>query len=158
VLKFRLYHWSVLLFFLLLPACAAAAEILAAHSSPAAAALRWFVFFAVGCRLFSAGVTQAVRPDFTAGTFFGISDLRAYDLVRELGFANICFGMLGILSLPFRSLRFAAALSGGLYFLLAGIMHACQKGKNPDEWFATVTDLYAFGMLAAVSAAGFLLT
>ncbi|MDR1790230.1 MAG: hypothetical protein LBR20_00940 [Propionibacteriaceae bacterium] len=150
--KLRLYHWSVIAFFLVLPVCAVTAEILLTHSTFAGAALRWFVFFAVGCRLLTAGVAQVIRPSFTAERIFGIRDQKAYGLVRELGFGNSCFGLLGILSLPFSSLRYAASLVGGLYFLMAGIMHVLRYEKNTDERFAMITDLYAFGVIAALSA------
>jgi len=150
--KLRIYHWSVIAFFLVLPICTITAEILLTHSAFVVTALRWFVFFAVGCRLLTAGVAQVIRPKFTAEKIFGIKDQKAYGLVRELGFGNICFGLLGILSLPFLSLRYAATLVGGLYFLMAGIMHVLQHEKNTDERFAMITDLYAFGIIAALYA------
>jgi hypothetical protein len=110
------------------------------------------IFFVVGCRLFSAGVMQIFRPEYTAVKIFELTEKSAFAPVRELGFANVSIGLLAMLSLPVPSLRFAAALSGGLFFLLTGIGHILRKGKNADEWFAMVSDMYACGTVSVLSA------
>jgi hypothetical protein len=53
---------------------------------------KWFVFWAVGVRLFIAGVRQVAQPQFTAESIFEIKDRAAFAIVRELGFANLSTG------------------------------------------------------------------
>src|ERR1700733_4756781 len=60
---------------------------------------KWFVFSAVGLRLFVAGIKQSTNPAFTAKEIFQIESRDSFPIVRELGFANICFGLIGIVSL-----------------------------------------------------------
>ncbi len=60
---------------------------------------KWFIFWAIGMRLLTAGLKQTITPSFTAQQIFHISDKKSYAIVRELGFANICFGTVGIISL-----------------------------------------------------------
>ncbi|MFF1879155.1 DUF6790 family protein [Leifsonia sp. NPDC058230] len=101
----------------------------------------WFVFWGIGVRLFVAGISQTVRPGFTAENILGKKDADADQIVQELGFANLSFGVVAILSLPFPSWLAPAALAGGLYLLIAGIRHLPKRNKNIKEWFATVSDL-----------------
>ena len=54
---------------------------------------RWFVFWGVGVRLFVAGVRQVAQPSFTAREIFHLASPDAEVIVRELGFANLCFGL-----------------------------------------------------------------
>ena len=60
---------------------------------------KWFIFSAVGLRLFVAGLQQSTKPQFTAKEIFHIDNPESFPIVRELGFANICFGLVGIVSL-----------------------------------------------------------
>jgi hypothetical protein len=69
---------------------------------------KWFVFWAAGVRLFTAGLRQVVQPKFTAEEIFAIHDLGSFAIVRELGFANLSMGLLGICTI-FRSARSSAA-------------------------------------------------
>lgn len=57
---------------------------------------KWFVFWAVGVRQFLAGIRQVVRPQFTSEEIFGIKTKEPWPIVRELGFANLSMGALGI--------------------------------------------------------------
>src|ERR1700744_1160934 len=82
---------------------------------------KWFVFWAIGIRLFTAGLRQAAKPEFTAKDIFHINSVESHTIVRELGFANICFGLLGILSLFVPEWRTAAAFTGGMYMGIAGV-------------------------------------
>lgn len=50
--------------------------------------VKWYVFWAVGVRLFIAGLRQIVQPRRTAETLLGLRSTDALFLVRELGFAN----------------------------------------------------------------------
>jgi hypothetical protein len=106
---------------------------------------KWFTFWGLGVRLFTAGISQTVRPDFTARTILGeVSGGTATAptlLVQELGFANIGIGLIGILSLPFPDWALPAALAGGLFLGLAGVRHIAKSTKNAKEWLATVSDL-----------------
>jgi hypothetical protein len=111
---------------------------------------KWFVFWAVGIRLFTAGLSQSFRPEFTAGNILGArsADRSVLQIVQELGFANLGFGLIGILSLPFGGWIVPAAVAGGLFLGLAGIRHVAKPGKNTKEWIATLTDLLVFAVLA----------
>jgi hypothetical protein len=57
---------------------------------------KWFVFWAVGVRLFIAGLRQIVQPRYTAETILGVKDPDATLIVRELGFANTAIGSAGL--------------------------------------------------------------
>jgi len=56
---------------------------------------KWFIFSAVGLRLFIAGLRQTLNPSFTAESIFHIKDKESFVIVKELGFANICMGTAG---------------------------------------------------------------
>jgi len=60
---------------------------------------KWFIFSAVGLRLFLAGIKQVKNPEFTAKQIFHIDSPDAFPVLRELGFANICLGLVGLVSL-----------------------------------------------------------
>ena len=114
---------------------------------------KWFTFWGVGVRLFTAGISQTIRPDFTSRSILGGgTDRGANLLVQELGFANLAIGLVGILSLPLGGWLVPAALAGGLFLGLAGIRHIAKSNKNTKEWIATVSDL-----VVAVVALGFVI-
>jgi len=154
--KIGLYQVSILAFFLILPVAAILAQCLwfPTGASLAQTALKWFVFFAVGCRLFTSGLWQVCRPGFTAEDILGVKDKQCFFFIRELGFANLCFGLLGLLSVALPQFRGAAALSGGLYFGLAGVQHIFSKKKTANEWLATLSDLFVFLVLGILFALG----
>jgi hypothetical protein len=112
------------------------------------AMLRWFVFWAIGLRLFSAGVRQVLQPSFTAREIFRLESADANVIVRELGFANVCLGLTGLVAGFCPSWRFPAAFVGGLYFGLAGVMHAWKRPSSPNEWIALVSDLGVFTVVS----------
>lgn len=60
---------------------------------------KWFVFWAVGVRLFTAGMRQIARPGLTSEGILGIEGHAAWQLVRELGFANVAIGSIAVVSL-----------------------------------------------------------
>lgn len=105
---------------------------------------KWFLFWAVGMRLFTAGIRQAIKPEFTARDIFHINDSQSHVIVRELGFMNICLGLTAILSLFIPGWRTAAAFAGGLYMSIAGIQHIIKKPVSPNEVVAMVSDLFIF--------------
>jgi len=102
---------------------------------------KWFVFWAMGVRLFTAGLRQSTRPRFTAETILGIKGTEQFLIVQELGFANLAMGLLGMSSLLARSWVFPAALVGCLFMGLAGIRHMFSKGRNPLENGAMFSNL-----------------
>jgi hypothetical protein len=108
---------------------------------------KWFVFWAVGVRLFSAGLRQAITPRFTAKEIFEIEDDKPLQVVQELGFANISIGLLGICAVLNAGWIAPAALAGGLFYGLAGLRHSIEKEKNPLEKFVMLSDLLIFIIL-----------
>jgi hypothetical protein len=108
---------------------------------------RWFVFWAVGIRLFIAGARQVIQPQFTAKEIFGIRDGGSFAIVREVGFANLSMGLLGICSVFRVGWIVPAALVGGLYYGLAGAGHIFHQGKNAREYTAMISDGFIFLVL-----------
>jgi hypothetical protein len=152
-----MYLAAIVLLMLVLPLISVAAE---APMLPDAGALmgligKWFTFWAVGVRLFLAGVMQVFRPQFTSEGILGIKDPGAYVIVREVGFGNLAMGTLGLLSLFRPDFLVPAAIAGGLFYGLAGAGHAIRKDKTAKEWIALVSDLSIFLLLAAFVATRF---
>jgi hypothetical protein len=143
------YLASIVLLMLVLPAASVAIE---SFGGPGAGFLalvgKWFVFWAVGVRLLVAGIRQAAEPSFTAGTIFGIADKAAEKLVVEIGAANIAIGLLGVLTLTVPDWIVPAAIAGGLYYGIAGIMHFVGGPRNATETIAMVSDLLIFALIA----------
>jgi len=140
---------------LILPLSSVVVEFSMAGSSFNAiqAVEKWFLFWAFGVRLFVAGLRQVVQPSFTVKHIFEIQDSKANIVVQELGFANISFGIVGILSLPFPGWSIPALLLGTSFYGLAGINHIFKE-KNRTEWIAMMSDLYAaiiFGVFLVAS-------
>lgn len=141
------FYAAVALFMFVLPSASVALALAdGGHGSTFAVVGTWFVFWAVGARLLTAGIRQVIRPDLTSEGILGISGREAWLLVRELGFANIGIGAVGILSLWTPSWRPAAALAGGLFLLAAGVMHALKPQRDTEESVAMISDL-AIGAL-----------
>jgi hypothetical protein len=109
---------------------------------------KWFIFSAVGLRLCLAGIRQTTKPAFTAQQIFHIDDPGSFPIVRELGFANLCFGLVGLLSLFKPDWRIVSAFASGLYYGLAGLQHLIRKPTGANERFALWTDLVIFTVLA----------
>jgi hypothetical protein len=144
-----MYFAVVILLLLVLPVISVTAEAtLSQHASSLEFLIgKWFVFWAVGVRLFIAGARQVIQPRFTAEEIFGLGDRSAFPIVRELGFANLSMGLLGICSLARVDWIVPAAIVGGLYYALAGIGHAFQKEKNAKEYMAMFSDGFIFLVL-----------
>lgn len=91
----------------------------------------------VGTRLLVAGIVQLVRPETTAAILGSekpaASELRA---ARELSTANIGMGLAGLLALnPPRAA--AAGTAGGVFLLIAGLMHIAKRNTNAQETLVT---------------------
>src|SRR5579862_4102226 len=113
-----MYFVVVVLFLLVCPAASVAIDAMRSHEALVNAVLigRWWVFWAVGIRLFVAGVRQTIQPRFTAEEIFNVRDASALPLVREIGFGNLSMGVLGIWSLFHAGWVVPAAIVGGLYY------------------------------------------
>ena len=146
-----MYLGAIVLLMLVLPAFAIAAEAIwfPGATSPIELIGKWFTFFVVGVRLFSAGVSQVIRPEFTAKGILGVADPSANVLVREIGFGNLAIGTLGLISLAFPSFRIPAAVAGAIFLGMAGFGHLFRKDRNAKEQLALVSDLVAAAVLAA---------
>lgn len=135
---------SVLTF--ILPLLCSVAQVLLNTDSIFSADLfgKWFIFSAVGLRLFIAGIKQTTDPAFTAKEIFHLTNPDSFPIVRELGFANLCFGLVGILSLFLPQWRVVSAFGSGLYYGIAGLQHLLKKPVGTNEKFALITDLIIF--------------
>ena len=147
--KINVYLLIVLATMLILPlACILGEVLLKKIPFSVALAGKYFIFWAIGIRLFVAGVKQTIQPRFTAAEIFGIQNSEeSFVIIRELGFANICMGLMGILSFFINEWRPIAAITGGLYFGLAGIQHVVKKADSGNEVIAMISDLFLFGLM-----------
>ena len=147
-----MYIALIILLMVISPALSVAVE---AAVSPHTASIfvliaKWFVFWAVGVRPFAAGVRQTLQPGFTAREIFELHSAESYPIVREVGLGNLAIGTLGLCSLYRPGWILPAAVAGGLYFGLAGFLHAFRRDKNTMEQTAMVTGAFAFLMLLVV--------
>ena len=144
-----MYIASVVLLLFVLPMISIVVErLVGAHGSSLLVVVgRWFCFWAVGVRLFLAGVRQTIQPGFTAEAIFQVRNPAVWPIVREVGFANLSMGLLGLLSLWHREWLIPASLVGGLYYGLAGAGHLAGKERNAKETFAMITDFVPFVVL-----------
>lgn len=108
---------------------------------------KWFVFWAVGVRLFTAGLRQALNPKFTAEKILGIPGSEALIVVQELGFANLSMGLLGLSTILNGNWILPAAIVGGLFIGLAGIRHVFSKERNLLENGAMISNLAILAIL-----------
>jgi hypothetical protein len=145
-----MYLAAIILLMLVLPFASVAIEAtLFVVPDPMALIGKWFTFWAVGARLFIAGLSQVFRPQFTSEGILGVKDEGANVLVREVGFGNLAIGALGVLSLVFPDFLLPAAIAGGLFYGLAGLGHIARKDKTAKEWIALASDFFIFLVLAA---------
>jgi len=142
VLEPPVYFITVLLTTIGLPIASIVIELLARpEANVIASAGKWFVFWGVGVRLFLAGISQVVRPSFTASNIFRIKDTATEKIVSELGYANASMGLGGMLSLLSHAWVVPAGFAGGLFLGLAGIKHAMNAERSAKENVAMITDL-----------------
>jgi len=151
-----MYIVLVILVMFVCPALSVVIEAAASHHAASIFALtaKWFVFWVVGIRLFTAGVRQVLQPAFTVREIFEFQSAESYPIVREVGSGNLSMGTLGICSLYHPSWIVSAALVGGLYYGLAGLLHVLRRGKNAIEQTATISDAFAFLVLLVVVVRG----
>ena len=144
-----MYIASVVLLLFVLPVISIVVErVVGAHGASLLVLVgKWVCFWAVGVRLFVAGVRQTIQPGFTAEAIFRVRDSAVWPIVREVGFANLSMGLLGLLSLWRGEWLIPAAIVGGLYYGLAGAGHVAGKERNAKETFAMITDFVPFVVL-----------
>jgi hypothetical protein len=147
-----MYLASIALLLLILPAGCVIVEALWFGSSTDLLLLvgKWLVFWAVGARLFLAGVRQVLRPQITAEQIFAIKDSAALPIMREVGFGNLAMGTLGLATLTVPAWTMPAAVVGGLYYGLAGAGHLLRGERNFAGQAAMISDFLVFAVLAAV--------
>lgn len=146
-----MYYVIVAAFMFALPVLSVAIELVVTNTSVSAAIVcKWFAFWSVGWRLLLAGARQVVQPQYTARTILGLKHEESLILVRELGFANVALGLLGVLSLVVPSWQLAAALAGGVFYALAGANHAFQAHRNRLENVALISDIFAAALLLGI--------
>jgi hypothetical protein len=144
-----MYLAIVLLLLFVFPVISIFVEIIGFHSSVGIVPLigKWFVFWGVGVRLLTAGVSQIVRPEFTAKAILGMASEESLLLVNELGFGNLSIGILGVCTIVMSGWTLPAALVGGLFYGFAGFRHVFKNEKNLKETIATYSDLFIFAVL-----------
>jgi hypothetical protein len=110
---------------------------------------KWFVFWALGVRCLTAGISQSLHPGFTA-SLLQVPE-SSFVVIRELGFANTCMGLTGVISLFASGWRRPAGFCAGLFLGIAGILHITRipEGINTREAIAMVSDLAAFFVVGA---------
>ena len=111
---------------------------------------KWYVFWTCGIRLLLAGVRQVSQPRFTAAEIFDLDNVKAFPIVREIGFGNLAMGTLGVCTIFRPGWLLPAAIVGGLYYGLAGLGHALRDERNVKETVAMLSDGFAFLVLLAV--------
>jgi hypothetical protein len=150
-----MYLVSVVLLLAILPAV-----ILQAAFSPHGMSItgllgKWYVFWA-GIWLLLAGLRQVSQPRFTAAEIFDFDNVKAFPIVREIGFANLAMGTLGVSTILRPAWLVPAAIVGGLYYGLAGLGHLLRDERNVNETLAMVSDGFAFLVLLPVVVKGWL--
>ena len=142
----KTYILSVSLLTFILPAVASSIERFIDRNQAFTFELigKWFIFSAVGLRLFVAGIKQTTNPAFTLKEIFHMDSPESFPIIRELGFANLCFGLIGIISLFLPQWRIVSAFGSGLYYGFAGIQHLLKKPVGTNEKFALITDIVIF--------------
>jgi hypothetical protein len=129
-----MYIAIVVLIMLILPI---GSVLVAWRADPAAAWIDliglWFVFWAVGVRLGLAGARQILRPEFTARDIFKLEGDGPLVIVRELGFANLAIGIVGLLAVLFPSFVLPAAIYASIFYAAAGAMHVSKSKRGRNE-------------------------
>jgi hypothetical protein len=135
------YFILVILQTMILPIVSGIVELVTTGGDPVLVFGKWWVFWGVGTRLLVAGVAQVSgKGPTTAILGAAAPSVQEQQLTRELGTANIGLGLAGLLALV-PGWALPAGLAGGVFLLIAGVMHVPKKGKNAQETLATWTDL-----------------
>ena len=137
-----MYYFAVVACMFVLPLLSVAAELTVTYSLRRGPPMQ--VVRVLGGRLAPvlAGVSQIAQPQYTAQTILGIDNAESQILVRELGFANVAIGLLGVVSLRMPAWQLAAALTGGVFYALAGTNHVLHASRNRLQNLAMLSDLF----------------
>jgi hypothetical protein len=148
-----MYYVAVGFLMFALPITCVIADAIASPSNSLVPLIgKWFVFWAIGARLLIAGLRQIMQPRYTAQIIFGLKTEESFPLVRELGFANLSLGLIGLLSIIFPAWRLPVALAGGSFYALAGGNHFFQSHRNRLENVAMTSDIFASLLLLSFCA------
>ena len=109
----------------------------------------WFVFWSAGIRLILAGLRQFFQPEFTARRIFELEGKDSLPIVRELGIANFAAGVVGVLSLAAPSFVLPVAISGAIFYGMAGLRHAFDADRSLNRTVAMASDLFVGLALSA---------
>jgi hypothetical protein len=110
---------------------------------------KWFVFWAMGIRLFLTGLHQAIAPQFIVKQRFAIKTKEPPIIVKESEFATLAIGCLGIIALFSQAWIMPAAMTGGLFYALEGIRYLEQNERDPQNNMKMLADLFTFIVLLA---------
>jgi hypothetical protein len=146
-----MYPISVVVLMVLAPTISILIVLHGSADAPVAAlVLRWAVIWMVGARLFVAGVRQVVQPRYTAAAILEFEHTDSLPVIRELGFANLAIGAIGIGSVVWTHWTLPAALAGAIFYGLAGLNHLRSGGRTNFARIAMISDLWASAVLAAL--------
>ena len=135
------YAIPVVLQTVILPIVSGVIELLVLGGDPVLVFGKWWVFWGIGTRLFVAGIVQMSGKGPTAKILgSATASVQETQLVRELGTANVGMGFAGLFAL-IPGWALPVGLAGGVFLLIAGLMHVAKKGKNSQEAVATWTDI-----------------
>lgn len=138
---------------IVLPVVSGIIELSALGGDPLLVMGKWWVFWGVGSRLLVAGIAQlSGRGPTSAILGAATPSVQETQLTKELGTANIGMGVAGLLAL-IPGWALPSGLAGGLFLLIAGIMHVPKKNKNAQEALATWTDLVVGGVVVGFGCA-----
>ncbi len=147
-----MYSAAIVLMMVVLPLCC----VLVEHRVDGAAWTfligKWFVFWAVGVRVFLAGVMQLARPQFTAHRIFHFETDDALPIVRELGIANVAGGLVAIVSIANPTFVLPIAIWAAIFYGGASVAHIFGRERAASETVAMATDIFAFVVLLAIVA------
>jgi hypothetical protein len=142
-----MYYAVVILLMLVFPLASVGLDHLLFHGSLLLVVAKWFVFWAVGVRLFTAGLRQAIDPGFMAKKIFDFKTSEPLFIIRELGFANIALGTTALFSILNPAWLIPPAIAGCLFYGLAGFNHLRKSQRNSTENLTLFSDLFAFAVL-----------
>jgi hypothetical protein len=151
-----MYTLSVVLLLAVLPAASVNLEAMMGPHSIGVMSLvgKWYVFWACGVRLLLAGLRQVSQPRFTAAEIFDLDNVKAFPIVRGIGFGNLAMGTLAVCAMFRPVWTVPAAIVGGLYYGLAGLGHLLREERNVNDTVAMISDGFAFLVLLAVVVSG----
>jgi hypothetical protein len=124
-----------------LPIICGVVELVVVVGDPVLVLGKWWAFWGVGTRLLVAGLAQVSGKGPTSAILGADTpSIQEKQLTKELGVANVGMGIAGLLALV-PGWVVPAGTAGGVFLLIAGLLHVPKKNKNAQETLATWTDL-----------------